>query len=206
MLTYFGLQESLFIHDGIIKIMTLGILKTFIRRPTHTDYQGRDADETIEILLRKSLYTLLPKSLMTFFLFTIPLFLIPFLAKATIYKVPVFDGSSLFVLTLFFYLFAFGFVFETFLDWFFEVFLVTNKKVVDIGEGCRSISETPLVNVQDINSKINGNIGQILNIGSIFIQTAGKTTEFEIDMIDNPSVVRDAISDLVIKEKTHGHI
>lgn len=189
-----------------MKAMALGIFKTFIRRPANTDYQGRDADETIEILLRKSLYILFLKFLMAFFLFIIPLFLIPFLAKATIYKVHVFNGPSLFIFTLFFYLFAFGFVFETFLNWFFEVFLVTNKKIVDIDEGCRSISETPLINVQDINSKINGNIGQILNIGSIFIQTAGKTTEFEIDMIDNPSVVRDAISDLVTKEKTHGHI
>jgi hypothetical protein len=51
-----------------------------------------------------------------------------------------------------------------------------------------------------------GNIAQILNIGSIFLQTAGKTAEFEIDMIDNPSVVRDAISDWVTKEKKDGHI
>ena len=186
--------------------MALRIFKTFIKRPLNTDYQGRDTDETIEILLRKSLYTLVPKFLMIVLLFVVPLFLIPFLASVVVYKIHIFDGASIFVLTLFFYLFAFGFTFETFLDWFFEVFLVTNKKIVDINEGCRSISETPLINVQDVNSKINGNIGQILNIGSIFIQTAGKTTEFEINMIDNPSAVRDSISDLVTKEKTHGHI
>ncbi|MBU2577825.1 hypothetical protein KKA69_03250 [Patescibacteria group bacterium] len=186
--------------------MAISIFKTFIKEPLNTDYQGRDSDETIEILLRRSLYSLLPRFLMSVFLFVTPLFLIPFLAKITLYKVPVFGGPSLFVLTLFFYLFTFGFVFETFLYWFFEVFLVTNKKIVDIDKSCRSISETPLVNIQDINSKINGSIGEILNIGSIFIQTAGETTEFKIDMVDNPSVVRDAISDLVTKEKKHGHL
>ncbi|MBU0534620.1 MAG: hypothetical protein ABIJ82_04150 [Patescibacteria group bacterium] len=186
--------------------MAIGIFKTFIKRPANTDYQGRDSDETIEILLRKSLYTLFPKFLMAFFLFVAPLFLIPFLAKATVYKVHIFDGPSLFIFALFFYLFAVGFVFEVFLYWYFEVFLVTSKKIVDINKGCRSISETPIINIQDINSKIHGSIGEILNIGSIFIQTAGKTTEFEINMIDNPSVVRDAISDLVTKEKRNGHI
>jgi membrane protein YdbS with pleckstrin-like domain len=186
--------------------MALGVFKTFIRRPTRVDYQGRDSDEVIEIVLRKSLYSLVGKALTIVFLFLVPLFLIPFLAKTTVYNVHILDRASLFILTLFFYLVALGFLFEVVLDWYFEVFLVTSKKIVDMGEDSRSISETPLVNVQDVNSKISGNIEQILNIGSIFIQTAGKVTEFEIDMIDNPSVVRDAISDLVIKEKTHGHI
>jgi membrane protein YdbS with pleckstrin-like domain len=186
--------------------MALSAFKTFIQKPTKIDYQGRDSDEVIEIVLRKSLYSLVGKAFIIIFLFLIPLFLIPFLAKTTVYSVHILDGSSLFVLTLFFYLIACGFVFEVVLDWYYEVFLVTNKKIVDMGEDSRSISETPLVNVQDVNSKISGNIEQILNIGSIFIQTAGKVTEFEIDTVDNPSVVRDAISDLVVKEKTHGHI
>ena len=186
--------------------MASGIFKSFVQNPINTDYQGRDSDETIELVLRKSIYTLLPKFLAVVLLLIIPLFLIPFLANVIVYKVHVFDGPSLLILTLFFYLISFGYAFEIFLDWFFEVFLVTNKKIVDIGEDCRNISETPIVNVQDISSKMYGNIAQILNIGSIFLQTAGKTAEFEIDMIDNPSVVRDAISDWVTKEKKDGHI
>jgi membrane protein YdbS with pleckstrin-like domain len=189
-----------------MKTMALGAFTSFVRNPVNTDYQGEDTDETIEILLRKSLYTLIPKILMSSFLLIFPLFLIPFLARTTVYRIPVFDGTSIFSLTFFFYLFAFGFTLEAFLDWFFEVFLVTNKKVVDINEGCKSISETPLVNVQDINSKIRGSIGEIFNVGDIFLQTAGERTEFKIELVDNPSVVRDVISDLVTKEKENGHI
>jgi len=186
--------------------MALNIFKTFVKRPSNTNYQGSDTDETIEIVIRKSLYSLVQKFFVAVLLFVIPLVIPSFLAKATIYKAHVFDGSSILVLTLFFYLVAFGFIFETFLDWFFEVFLVTNKKVVDINEDCRSISETPLLNVQDVSSEISRGLGEILNIGNVSIQTAGKMTEFKIDMIDNPSVVRDTISDLVTKEKSHGNI
>jgi hypothetical protein len=185
--------------------MGASIFKTVIKRPEHTRYQGEDDDEIIEILLRKSMYSLVVKFLIVSLLFISPLFLVPFLAKATLYKVVLFDGASLLVLTLFFYLVAFGFLFEIIIDWFYEVFLVTNKKIVDIGKDCRSISETPLINVQDVTSKIHGAIGEILNIGSVIVQTAGESREFGIDLVDNPSLVRDAISDLVTKGKIHGN-
>jgi hypothetical protein len=42
-------------------------------------------------------------------------------------------------------------------------------------------------------------IGQVFNIGSIHIQTAAEREEFEFSMIDNPSAVRDTISDLISK-------
>lgn len=186
--------------------MRPGVFKTFIKNPLNIYYQGSDADERIELVIRKSLYSLVFKFFMILFLFCIPLFLIPPLAKVVIYNIHVFNAPSIFVLTLFFYLFAAGFTFVTFITWFFEVFLVTNKKIVDINESCRSISETPITNVQDVTSKISGNIGEILNIGRIYIQTASETPEFGINMVDNPSFVRDTISDLVTKEKKHGHL
>jgi len=75
--------------------------------------------------------------------------------------------------------------------------------VVDIDRLASNISETTLKNIQDVTSKIDGNLEQILNIGSIYIQTAAEREEFEFDTVDNPSFVRDAISDLISEERRH---
>ncbi len=132
-----------------------------------------------------------------------PPFLTPFLSSLNFNGQAIFSTSFIFCFTAFWYLFSFGFAFQSFLNWYFEVLLVTNKKVVDIDRLASNISETTLKNIQDVTSKIDGNLEQILNIGSIYIQTAAEREEFEFDTVDNPSFVRDAISDLISEERRH---
>jgi len=69
--------------------------------------------------------------------------------------------------------------------------------MIDIDKGAVVISEAPLSNIQDVTSKIPSVIGQIFNIGSIIIQTAGERDYFEFNSVDNPSMLRDTISDII---------
>lgn len=179
-------------------------LKSYVKRPANTSYEGEDHDEEIELLVRRSLVTVVMWLISFIIFFLIPIFLIPLLARLQYNGQHIFGDLFLFCFTLFWYIFTFGFAFQSFLNWYFEVLLVTNKKIVDIDRFCTSISETPLRNVQDVTSKIYGTWGHILNIGSIHIQTAAERGEFEFETVDNPSVVRDAISDLVSMERHRG--
>ena len=190
--------------DGIIVLMHRPLLfRSFIKNPRGTSYQGRDQDESVILVVRKSLVTIYGW-VITFILFLIiPLLLIPMLSDIGLEGHKLLGTSFLYCLTAFWYLFSFGFAFQSFLYWYFEVLLVTNKKVIDIDHACTNISETTLRNIQDVTSKIHGNWGQVLNIGSIFIQTAAEREEFEFESVDNPSFVRDAISDLIAEQKGH---
>ncbi len=176
------------------------ILSSFIKNPRNTSYEGKDQDEEVKILVRQSLISVWGWVITSVFLFFIPIFAIPALSRIQYGGEEIFTGMFLFSITIFWYIFVFGYIFQNFLDWYFEVLLVTNKKIVDIDRGCTNISETLLSNIQDITSKMNATLGQILNIGSIYIQTAAEREEFEFHLVDNPSIIRDAISDLVSNE------
>lgn len=180
------------------------ILKSVIRNPKNTSYEGKDDDEVVIMLIRQSLISVIGWLISGAFFFMIPFALVPFLSTLQYEGERVFNALFLLCFTAFWYLSLFGYTFERFLNWYFEVLLVTNKKIIDIDRGATNISETFLTNIQDVTSKMSTVLGQVLNIGSIHIQTAAEREEFEFHLVDNPSMVRDAISDLVAK-KGRGH-
>ena len=176
-------------------------LKSFIKNPENTSYKGEDGDEKIVFLIRQSSWATTGWVLLTIFLAVITLFVLPHLSKINYNGERLFDDGFIMLLAIFLYIVLFGHAFHRFLDWYFEVFLITTKKIVDIDKGAISISETPLENVQDVTSKIQSVFGQMLNIGSIHIQTAAEKGEFEFEMVDDPSKVRDTLSDMVAEVK-----
>ena len=180
-------------------------LKSLIKDPVNTSYEGKDSDETVKLLIRRSLLSVIGCVALSILLFFIPFLTFPYLPKIQIEGQQLLRPIFIFSLTFFWYVALFGFVFQSFLNWYFEVLLITNKKIIDIDRGATNISETPLNNVQDVTSKMNTVIGQVFNIGSIHIQTAAEREEFEFSMIDNPSAVRDTISDLISKNGGRGH-
>jgi hypothetical protein len=103
------------------------------------------------------------------------------------------------MLVAFWYLFTFGYIFTSFLRWFFNAYLVTNKRVVDIDFESlvhRRFSEAFLYNVEDLTHQISGALQVIFNYGTLHIQTAGETRELEFESIPQPATVQDMISDL----------
>ncbi|MEK7507611.1 MAG: PH domain-containing protein [Patescibacteria group bacterium] len=82
-------------------------------------------------------------------------------------------------------------------DYYLDVLLVTNKRVLDIeqlGLFSRDISEARLENIQDMRVEIPGFLATTMNFGNLHIQTAGASNEFTIENIPEPSKVKDAIS------------
>ncbi|MBW6441739.1 hypothetical protein K0B04_02405 [Patescibacteria group bacterium] len=180
-------------------------LSSLIKNPRGTSYEGKDNDEQVILLVRQSLVSVIGWLITGAILFIIPIFLMPFLSVVEINDEKIFNGMFIFAFTLFWYLALFGYVFQSFIHWYFEVLLITNKKIIDIDRGATNISETTLDNVQDVTSKMASVIGQVLNVGSIHIQTAAEREEFEFHLVDNPSIVRDAISDMVAKKGNRKH-
>jgi len=183
--------------------MLKGLFSSFIKNPRGTSYEGEGSDEQVQVLLRRSIYTVIPSAFAALIFFFLPFLLIPFMIQLKINGVQVFNALFLTLFVAFWYVLEFGLCFQIFMNWFFDVLIATNKKIVDINQGYKNISETLLINVQDITSTINGTVGEVLNIGSIQIQTAAEAEEFEFDMVDNPSLVRDAVSDLISNAKQH---
>lgn len=180
-------------------------LNSLIKNPSNTSYEGKDRDEEVLLLIRRSLITNFTWLFGGIIYFIVPFITIPLLRRAAYENSAVFDNFFIFSLTFFWYLSLFGYLLREFLDWYFEVFLVTTKKIIDIDKGATNISETLLTNVQDVTSETPSMFAQIFNIGNIKIQTAAETKEFEFGMVDNPSKVRDFISDTVARKDQTSH-
>ena len=183
------------------------IFSSFLNKPPKTRYNGEDEDEQILYVIRASTLTTIPWLLLTAVFIAVPFYAVPALASIEHEGIKLVNGQFLFFSTLFWYLATAGFAFQCFINWFFNVYVITTKKILDFdfrGLIYKNISETTLDNVEDVTSNVKGTLGVVFNIGNVLIQTAGEAQEFEFSQVSDPAKIRDIIADLVVKAR-HGH-
>ncbi len=99
------------------------------------------------------------------------------------------------------------FFFIAWTNYYLDVILVTNKRVIDIeqiGLFSREIADLRLENIQDIKVEIAGWIYSFLKIGHLHIQSAGQSKEFLLRDLPEVQEVKNIIlkcHDEVLKEK-----
>ena len=117
----------------------------------------------------------------------------------------LFSFGQIFILNCFSYAFVFGYIWFNFLSWYFNVGIVTNKRVVDIDLHAviyKEISDAQLGKIEDITVKSGGYLQSFFDYGSIFIQTAGATVNIEFNNVPHPSDAVQIINKLISKK--HG--
>lgn len=90
------------------------------------------------------------------------------------------------------YMITFAFAFEKFLSWYFDVYIITDERVVDINFNNlldKKFSETKLSMIQDITSRVSGMGQTIFNYGNVYIQTAAEIPEITFEMVPNPEKI-----------------
>ena len=100
-----------------------------------------------------------------------------------------------------FALFLWSFVFIVFIDYYLDIWIVTEQRIVDIeqkGLFRLEISELRLEKVQDLTTEIIGVVPTFFDYGDLYVQTAGKRERFLFKNIPHPERVRDVI--LVLSE------
>jgi hypothetical protein len=183
------------------------VLSAFIKNPDKVSYDGKDNDEQILYIVRESFFVLVGPFLVLFIGLVAPYFLLPILIRFNVENGYVFKEGFVTAVSVFWYLLNFGYFLAVFINWYFNAFIITTKKVVDIdvrGLLYKNISEAALRNIEDVTSTVKGVFGTTFNVGGVFIQTAAEQREFEFSNIDNPSRIRDLVSDLVSNLKEHG--
>lgn len=89
------------------------------------------------------------------------------------------------------------------IDYYFDVWIITNKRVVNVDQNGlfnREVSEVELEKIQDITTDVKGIIPTFLNYGDVYIQTAGKTERFDFADVPDPYGIKDIVMNLQ-KEK-----
>jgi hypothetical protein len=89
--------------------------------------------------------------------------------------------------------------FVIWIDYYFDVWIVTNERIVNIeqrGLFSRGVSELELENIQDITVEVLGIIPTFLNYGDLYIQTAAEKERFVFHNVPDPYAIKDLIMNL----------
>jgi uncharacterized membrane protein YdbT with pleckstrin-like domain len=173
-------------------------LSAFCYEPHGIRFETQDERERIVLLLRQHPIVNVPWILMAILLAVAPSFLSAF---------PLLDFLPVnfqFVSILFWYLIVLAFVVESALSWFFNVYIVTDERIVDVDFVnliYREISEANIDDIQEVNSIMGGVPATVFNYGNVRIQTSSANPTFEFDRVPNPTRVTEVINRLREEEE-----
>lgn len=180
-------------------------LTSFAVSPEGISFESQDKEEKVVLFLRQHLVVMLGPAALVVFLTLAPIFFFPLLFRFLVlpFVVPV---NYIVVGTAFWYVVTFGFALMSFLRWFFNIYIVTDKRIVDIDFVhllYKEFSEARLDKIQDINYKSSGIFSVFFNYGDAYVQTAGgDMPNIEFLSVPMPAKVVDTISELLETKKS----
>jgi len=113
-------------------------------------------------------------------------------------------GPIVVLFTSIYYLYIWLFAFHSFVDYYLDVWIVTNERIINIeqkGLFARVVSEQRLFRIQDITSELKGFFSTLLDYGTVYIQTAGEQQRFIFKQVPAPYRVARKIGKIVEKNK-----
>jgi hypothetical protein len=158
---------------------------------------GFHEDEVVLVFLRRHWFVMFLNALLFLVLMLIPVGiykLVPALFLAFVAGT-AWEG----VIIMFFgayYLMMWLFFFASLVDYYLDVWIVTNERIVDIQQVSlfrHVVAEQRIVRVQDVTSSVTGIIPTFLNYGNVNIQTAGEIERFVFEQVPNPEGVKKII-------------
>lgn len=173
----------------------------YLENPQHCRFEGQDDDEKIILLLRAH-----PITTLYWIISAIIVFLIPFfLPRAVTYlnlDVSFLPETYIMVFLLINYLLVLVILFEGFLGWYFNVNILTNKKLIDIDFYSillKHIDHALLRDVQEASAKVGGILKMIFNYGDVLVQTAASEEGIDFRSVPKADRVADIIMDHALK-------
>lgn len=159
---------------------------------TIINFPGQESDEQIFIFTRRHPLAFLPILAIIIIMLLLGLVLIGFIGPVIGYNGQILLGSA-------YILFMLLFTLLEFFNFYFDLYIVTDRRVVDIDQRRlfnRSISELLLDDVQDVGTDVKGLIATFFDFGTVMIQTAGSKPNFSFEQISHPKEVAAIILDL----------
>jgi membrane protein YdbS with pleckstrin-like domain len=173
-------------------------MASFVLFPERVGFETKEREEKVVLLLRKHPATNI-RWLLTAFLMVI--------APALLAFFPILDflpASYQTIVVLGWYLIVSAYVLENFLSWFFNVYIVTDERIVDIDFYnliYKEVSDANINRIQDVTYKMGGVVRTVFNYGDVVIQTASEVPNFDFLAVPKPDRVVKILQELRIEEE-----
>jgi len=176
-------------HLKLTKENHIHALSSFCQNPVGISFQNQEEDEEVLLFLRRHFITNIPWIFISLVLSLVPplLFILNIKIPILFFSVP---ENFLIVFIVFYYLVVFIYAFISFITWYYNISLVTQKRVVDIDFSdivYHDVAMTKLNLIEDVNYTQTGFIRSFFNYGDVFVQTAGEKLHFDFLAVPNPA-------------------
>lgn len=175
--------------------------KSYAELPQGVTYQDQEEGECVAILLRRHPITNFRWAFIASVAALFPLLLtqIPYtdIGLNGLAQIPVPIKQ---IIGLFWYTLIVGYVLQNLLIWYYNVYLITNQRIVDVdfkGLMHYASDEAALHQIQDVSHKQGGLWQLLFHYGTVHIQTAGTRQNLDFERVPLPARVADAVTDLL---------
>lgn len=180
------------------------ILYSFWERPEGVIFEDKEDDEIILLLVRRHFVTNLHWLFISIVLFIVPLIFIPFSSTLSVFDFLQLPTRFIIIFIIFYYMVAFTYLFVNFITWYFNVSLITNKRIVDVNFSelvYKNVAATKLNLLQDASYSQIGVLRGLFDYGDVLMQTAGSLDNFSFPAVPKPERVVRLVEELIGKSK-----
>lgn len=174
----------------------------YAERPKGLRFETQHEEEQVVLFMRQHFIVNVPWIAATILLLIAPFTILPFFFSLVPFPIdlpPAFGTIGL----GFWYLATFGYVLSNFMRWYYNMYIVTTMRIIDIDFiqlMYKKFSETNLNRIEDTNYAMAGFWATFFNFGHVYIQTASEVNQFEFTSIPNPAQAVKIIGELVKNE------
>lgn len=182
------------------------LLASYQFMPEDIKFETQSPGETVLLLLRKHWITNIVWIFTSIVFIITPIIFFPVLI-ININLGQYISMPAISFISIFWYLITFTYIFINFLLWSFNVWIVTDERIVDIvfiNLLNKKYAETRIAKIEDITMRTGGFIRSVFDFGDVYVQTAAKEAVFLFSAVPHPEKVVRIINELMGKEE-HEH-
>jgi len=171
---------------------------SFLPKPKRLTIDIQAEDEQIVLLLRQHSITQVKWILIAIFMFFAPLLF------SSVNALDFLPSAYKFASLLGWYLLTAGFSIESYLKWFYRVFIVTDERIIDvdfISMIYKDVSTTKIDKIEDITSLTSGFFSSIFDYGTVIVQTAATKQELNFENVPHPAKVTALLNEMILEEE-----
>ena len=188
-------NEELEVKESVNDILEncKGNLCSFLVNPKAFDFPEREEDEEIYLTIRSHWLINLKWVSLAILMVIAPIFFhfLDFFSSMP------FKYQTISV--IFWYILTFIYSFEHFISWYFDVFIITDRRLVDIKFNNllnKHFAEVDFIRIQDVSSSIKGILATFFNFGSVLIQTASEINQMTLRNVPKPEKIIKLLQEL----------
>lgn len=177
------------------------VIAAYCEHPNEINYVNFLENEKALLFLRQHFTTNLDWIIIAIILAVSPIILGALISLFNMTLFGFLPYSYIFLGLIFYYLVIFGYIFVSYITWFYNISLITTSRIIDIDFShivFENVSASNLGKIEDVHYKQVGIMASLFDYGDITVQTAGtKIIGFDFHAVPHPEKIIHFINSLI---------